>query len=368
MSKQPLALTGLTELKYQRVQSCLELQKHVSTRYVYALSTALELLSVEKPHIPRGAQRADTLYVVIRAHNARFRSPNLSFVAWSWPLETVTVERQLVCTSPACTWAMMSSIITLEELIVLGDAMMRRDKRLRRASISDFIAYLDSVDDWLKQPENKGKRSFRGMRNCRRALRLMRECSDSSQETRSCIALMRYGFDHPEFNYPIRNPKNGKTLYIDMAYPEFRVAIEYEGSHHADQWLADVTRQQLIEDEGWDYSQITKLNLGNDQSEEKLAQRVAQSIERQTGVLVPLTERQSIQHLCDGRRTRIQPLWKRLGITENSSPRGKQTIVESEQGIKIDGSAAGFTDHNGINPGSVFDRTVQYGDDLDNIA
>ncbi|OZG69595.1 hypothetical protein [Bifidobacterium eulemuris] len=370
MNQRSLSLTGLTELKHQRMQACADTQERVSAQYVYALTTALELLAVEKPLMPRGVQRADRLYVVARAHNTRFRAANLSFVTWPWPLDTTTVERKFTCTSPACTWAMMSTIITLEELIVLGDAMMRRDRRLRRASISDFISYLDSVDEWLEQPENAGRRGFRGMRNCRRALRLMREGSDSSQESRSSIALMRYGFDHPEFNHPIRNPKNGKTLFIDMAYPEFRVALEYEGAHHAEQWLADVTRQQLIEDEGWDYSQITKLNLGDDEAEEKLAQRVAKSIERQTGVVVPVTERQSIRQLCDGRRMRMRPLWERLGMEEELlAALGQNTKLgtgdEPEDGLEDDlGARSDFDDHAGHN---------DYGarsshDDIDDIA
>ena len=314
MNNVSISLSSLTEDKYHHMRACLELQERTSERRVFALTTAIGLLAVEQPLLPRDTLKISRLYVIARHHNARYHMRDASFVTWPYPLDTVTIDRKLTCTSPACTWAMMSSVLSLEELIVLGDSMMRRDGRLRRATPSDFVTYLDSVTSWAKLKEHRNRRMFRGIQACRQALRLMREGSDSSQEVRSSLSLMRYGLDHPVFNYPVHVPESNRCLYLDMAYPEFALAIEYEGSHHAQQWLSDVTRQQVIEDAGWSYMQITKLNLGNETEETKLAQRVARRVEQRIGRPVPLLPRQSTERLCDGRRWRIRPLWQRLGV------------------------------------------------------
>lgn len=68
---------------------------------------------------------------------------------------------------------------------------------------------------------------------------------------------------------------NGKIVVLDMAYPDIKVAIEYDGRHHAGQWLADSKRREALEDDGWAYIQVTAENLMNDFEERALAQRVA---------------------------------------------------------------------------------------------
>ena len=95
----------------------------------------------------------------------------------------------------------------------------------------------------------------------RRALRLMRENTDSSQETRSRIVLLRYGLPCPEVNYAIRLKGYSHVFFADMAYPDLKIIIEYDGRHHASRWLADSKRREALEDEGWLYIQVTAENL-----------------------------------------------------------------------------------------------------------
>lgn len=67
-------------------------------------------------------------------------------IVWPFPLDTVIIEGQFTCTSPACTWAMFSTYLELEELIVLADSMMRRDRRLCRTTIDALSLYLDEAE------------------------------------------------------------------------------------------------------------------------------------------------------------------------------------------------------------------------------
>ena len=66
-----------------------------------------------------------------------------------FPVDVVMVE-QCLCVSPACTWAMFAGWLNLEELIVLAESMMRRDGRLRRTTIEELTAYLDSAREFTE--------------------------------------------------------------------------------------------------------------------------------------------------------------------------------------------------------------------------
>lgn len=68
----------------------------------------------------------------------------------------------------------------------------------------------------------------------------------------------------------------------------------------------------MIEDAGWKYIQVTKLDIGDEAGEEALARRVAERIQEVTGKTVQLTMRQTTQQISDVRKLRRIPLYKRL--------------------------------------------------------
>ncbi|KAB8292048.1 hypothetical protein [Bifidobacterium avesanii] len=302
MNTESYSLESLTNVKYQRLNACAELQRRTKRRLVFARSEALELLAVEKPIEPESERRRKDMDVVVGSPGEKGRLRGIRFLTWHGPIEVIDVNRAIECTTPVCTWAHYSGLITLRELIVLGDSMMRRNRRLARAEFSDFVRYLD------------GDGQFLGKLNCKRALKLMREGTDSSQETRTRLTLMQYGLPEPAVNYPI-TLHNGRVVLADMAYPELRIAIEYDGGYHrfdSNQVLRDDKRREALEELGWLYIKVTRIDMGNEQVEETLAQRVATQCERVLGVSVPLTARMSVQQICDGRRIRRKPLWDRV--------------------------------------------------------
>lgn len=291
------------------VSACLDAQKRTSRKLVFALSTALDLLGVEAPPQHRvRLSHAEELQIVVGDNGQRTRLKGTNAIVWKGVLETIPLMRgQLVCTSPATTWAMFALRIPLEELVVLGDAMMRRHSRERRANPADFLAMIASLR--RQTEEDPGRiRTLRGIRNMELAARLMRENTDSSQETRTRLALMRYGLDEPRVNHRFYVRRTGKTLFFDMAYPELKIVIEYDGRHHAGQWLSDVKRREIIEDEGWIYIQVTASNLADEESERMLALRVASKIEQRIQRPVRLCRRLPVEQVADSRRLRKMPL------------------------------------------------------------
>lgn len=200
-----IALVQLTELKHQRMKQCAEFRQRSRWQPPYALTTALELQAIEIPRLPKGRAMLNGITVVVPSANERRNLVGINEVTWSFPVDVVMVE-QCLCVSPACTWAMFAGWLNLEELIVLAESMMRRDGRLRRTTIEELTAYLDSAREFTEAVfEETGRRPnmFRGYANCRRALRVIQEGTDSSMETRTRLVPLKYGIDAPCVNYKI---------------------------------------------------------------------------------------------------------------------------------------------------------------------
>lgn len=201
---------------------------------------------------------ADTLHAVIESNGVRTILQGICFVLWSGPQTHMPIHHgRLRCTDSVTTWAMHANRLEDEELVVLGDSMMRRDGHMKKATLEEFRIYVDSLSDLSNYSGSDRLRAVRGVSKMRRALRLMRENTDSSQETRSRIVLLRYGLPCPEVNYAIRLKGYSHVFFADMAYPDLKIIIEYDGRHHASRWLADSKRREALEDEGWLYIQVT---------------------------------------------------------------------------------------------------------------
>ena len=66
----------------------------------------------------------------------------------------------------------------------------------------------------------------------------MRENTESSQETRSRIVLLRYGLPCPEVNYAIRLKGYSHVFFADMAYPDLKSSLNTTaGIMPRDGWL-----------------------------------------------------------------------------------------------------------------------------------
>lgn len=294
-----IAYKSLGQVREEYARHCLAISRRTKCKLTWALSTALSLQGIEVPQGLKCSKKNQQIAVVKNA-NSRYHLAGIQFVTWCKPLETVIAEgigsgngingplngtirahyfdNELLCASPVCTWAMAATRLSLAELVVLGDSMMRRDHRLNKATLLDFIAYLQRMQNWSRKSH---VRQFRGYDMCQRAVRLMCENTDSSQETRTRLTLMRHRLDCPAVNYPLQI--RGQQFYLDLAYPEFRVCVEYDGQFHATQWMNDSRRRRLIENAQWQYIQVTSDDLRDEKAQRQLACRVAGAIERNTG-------------------------------------------------------------------------------------
>ncbi|GLK16441.1 endonuclease domain-containing protein [Herbiconiux flava] len=104
----------------------------------------------------------------------------------------------------------------------------------------------------------------RGRPLLRRALELADGPAESPQESRLRVLLVEAGFATPQLQHEVRDARGRFVARVDLAYPERRLAIEYEGDHHrvqAQQWRRDIGRTRELEHLGWRVLRVTASDL-----------------------------------------------------------------------------------------------------------
>jgi len=125
-----------------------------------------------------------------------------------------------------------------EELV---DAVAALDAlaHLRRFDCDELLAYATGHPGW------------RGMRLVSQAVGLVDAGAESPMETRLRLILVFGGLPRPVVQYKIHDRTGRFIARVDLAYPDLRIAIEYDGEDHRDRWADDIARQNQIIGTGW---------------------------------------------------------------------------------------------------------------------
>jgi Protein of unknown function (DUF559) len=103
----------------------------------------------------------------------------------------------------------------------------------------------------------------RGCRQVRRAVALADGLAGSPQETRLRLLLHRSALPRPVAQYVVRDAA-GFVARVDFAWPEAKVAVEYEGRWHGEspqQVAADRRRLNRLRAAGWTVVFVTAEDL-----------------------------------------------------------------------------------------------------------
>ncbi len=86
-----------------------------------------------------------------------------------------------------------------------------------------------------------------------RALDLARTGVESPKESETRMILTSGGLPEPEINWVLRDRNGRFVARLDLAYPLYRVAVEYDGRQHAsgEQFARDADRWAAISGEEW---------------------------------------------------------------------------------------------------------------------
>lgn len=123
----------------------------------------------------------------------------------------------------------------LVESVVPIDALAHA----RRINAQDLLAYAQLHPGW------------RGVRLVADVVRLCDRGAESPMETRLRLKLVLGGLPAPATQYEIRDAAGRSVARVDLAYPELRIAIEFDGEHHRSIWANDLVRQNTIIGLGW---------------------------------------------------------------------------------------------------------------------
>lgn len=174
-------------------------------------------------------------------------------------LVTVREVDGLPLASPASTWAMMAAELSVRELIVLGDAIVRipRDDRGRRRPDQS----LASVEQ-LRAAAEAGPR--RAVMRLRESLDSIRIGSASPLETEYRLDAVAAGIPEPELDVEIRDVRGRLLGVTEVLYREHRVLVEVEGDHHRtsrQQWNRDIEKYAAYVAEGFEVVRLTSAHI-----------------------------------------------------------------------------------------------------------
>ena len=121
------------------------------------------------------------------------------------------------------------------EAVVMVDALTH----LSRPSPEDLTSYVES------------RAGVRGVRLVRERLAEVEPLTESPMETRARLVLVDGGLPRPVAQYVVRDDDGCHVARLDFAYPEAKVAVEYDGSLHWAQRRDDDRRRDRLRALGW---------------------------------------------------------------------------------------------------------------------
>ncbi|MEM6105098.1 hypothetical protein AAHS21_02365 [Mycobacterium sp. 050272] len=130
----------------------------------------------------------------------------------------------------------------------------------RRGAVHSAIARLDAlaratgfkIDDVLRVAENHPRSP--GLRRLETALELVDPGAQSPRESYLRLLLIDAGLPRPQTQIPVLGVGNLPVAYLDMGWPEWMVAVEYDGDQHRTdrrQYVKDIRRIEMLEEMGW---------------------------------------------------------------------------------------------------------------------
>lgn len=283
-SKQAAPSASMTENLAQRkrdiTKRCTEAAQRAGKPLLFGMTTSLLLQAVPLP--AECNLDLTALHTVASSHRKRLRgAPQVIPHVWK-PLNlahNIRVNKHVYALDLVHTWAQLAMHCSLDSLIVLGDAIVTATAR--KQSLAQDRSPEEILQDMACQIAELPK--FNAKSVCLTALTFMAARVDSPKESEARITITKYGIPKPVTNYvvPGLTFSNGAAITLDMAWPEFRVAIEYDGDHHRTdktQWRRDQEKREKLRHHDWTVIIATGADLADEPSRAEFAYRVARQL------------------------------------------------------------------------------------------
>ena len=190
------------------------------------------------------------------------------------PIEIVMLQGVPVTSMPRTLLDLAGTgALTLDDLVVIADDLVCEHSRYQhprtaRLTLGELVHYAEQ------------KSHAAGLPLLRKALKHVRVGVDSPPETRLRLLFGRSALPAFEANYVLIDSL-GAPLWVDLACPEYRLAVEYDGGHHLTptQQQSDALRNERTASAGWRQLVINKLDIRN--GEDWVLTRVRQVLRAQ---------------------------------------------------------------------------------------
>ncbi|MGA7204611.1 MAG: DUF559 domain-containing protein [Specibacter sp.] len=223
---------------------------HATAFTIWGIPGFLPGADVKTVHISRQYPHVPSRRRGVTGHRTMFQDDEVCLFNGLW------------ITTRVRTWLDCSRKMSVEELVVAADHLVRMP-RPEFEGRTDPYATMEELALILER-----HRGTPGIVKAREALRLARMGSDSPPETRLRLACGYAGLPEPWLNTTI-TLSDGVERTPDQSYPEYKVAVEYDGGTHSDpdQVEKDVRREEDFAGAGWRQVRIMKRHMDNDAKE-----------------------------------------------------------------------------------------------------
>ena len=200
---------------------------HVSAAQLYGLWLPARLVTPGRLDVCRDTRRWEPRRRGVRGHTARITGAEIG-----------ELDGVRIVTRPRC-WFDLLPMLRREEGVIIGDQLVRmprpriEDRAHPWAESADLEQIL-ALNEWRP-----------GVVLGREALGLIRRGSDSPMETRLRLAIIGAGLAEPELQLRL-DPDDPYSPEADLGYRAYRIALDYEGSHHLsrEQQSRDIARDE----------------------------------------------------------------------------------------------------------------------------
>jgi very-short-patch-repair endonuclease len=191
------------------------------------------------------ADRDDDVVLTVPVSCRAGTSTGIALTRRALPRDQVTVRRGTRITTPVRTALDLARRRPLEDAVADLDRFVRSGP-VDLASVRAAAAVL----------------SGRDCRHVRRVTEVADGLAESPQETRLRLLLRRSGLPEPVAQHVVRDG-SGFVARVDLAWPDRRLAVEYDGAWHGDpaQFRADRQRLNRLTSAGWRVVFVTAADL-----------------------------------------------------------------------------------------------------------
>jgi hypothetical protein len=164
------------------------------------------------------------------------------------PSEHTTVNG-LPVSAPTRVWRELGQLLSLADLVAVGDELLRRNRPLCSLSALRTASY---------------SRGYRGKRNVMAALLMLDGRAESRPESLMRVALHTAGLPRMIVNEDVRRTDGSFLARPDIRFADYPVVVEYDGDGHrtdSAQWRRDVARLGDLADAGLEVVRATADDL-----------------------------------------------------------------------------------------------------------